>query len=35
MRDLEFSNEITFHNYYASDGIVRNDLHTGKTNTIL
>ena len=35
MRDLEFSNEMTFHDYSASDGIVWNDLHTGKTNTIL
>ena len=35
MRDLEFSNEMTFHNYSAADGIVWNDLHTGKTNKIL
>ena len=35
MRDLEFSNEMTFHNYSAADGIAWNDLHTGKTNTIL
>ena len=34
MRDLEFSNEMTFHNYSAADGIVWNDLHTNSENKI-